>query len=82
MVLNLLQPVHLITTDVNEQGVAVVQLTENKRTHQLNSSFRPHKMADRVNSSDLEIMLNYWCGQHAQVMSDYRAYRDHFTSLS
>ena len=37
---NLLQPVHLITTDVNEQGVAAVQLTENKRTHQLRSGFR------------------------------------------
>ena len=30
MVLNLLQPVHLITVDVNEQKVAVVQPTENK----------------------------------------------------
>ena len=41
IVLNLLQPVHLITFDVNEQGVAdwTVQLTENKRTHQLSSGF-------------------------------------------
>ena len=81
MVLNLLQT-HLITSDVIEQGVVVVQLTENKRTHQLSNGFRPHKIADGSNSSDLEIMLNYWCGQHAQVMSDYRAYIDHFASLS
>ena len=30
MVLNFLQPVHLITIDVNEQRAAVVQPTENK----------------------------------------------------
>ena len=30
-VLNFLQPVRLITVDVNEQGVAVVQLTENQK---------------------------------------------------
>ena len=54
MVFNFSQPVHLITVDVNEQGVAVVQPTENKRTHKLSSGFRRQKMADRANSSDLE----------------------------
>ena len=53
VVFNLLQPVHLITVDVSEQRVAIVQPTEN-RTHQLSSGFRCQKMADRVNSSDLE----------------------------
>ena len=32
LVLNFLQPVHLITADVNEQRVAIVQLTEHKNT--------------------------------------------------
>ena len=32
MVLNILEPLHLITVDVNEQRIAVVQPTENKRT--------------------------------------------------
>ena len=50
MVLNLLQPV-----DVSEQRVAVVQPTDKKRTHTLNSGFRGQEMADRANSSDLEI---------------------------
>ena len=53
VVFNLLHPVHLITVEVSEQRVAVVQPTEN-RTHQLSSGFRCRKMADRVNSSDLE----------------------------
>ena len=39
MVLNFLQPVHLITVNVNEQRVAVVQPTENKTTHQLSNGF-------------------------------------------
>ena len=55
--LNVFQPVHLITVDVNEQKVAVVQPTENKRTNQLSSGFRRQEMADRANSSDLEM---YW----------------------
>ena len=54
MVLNFLQPVHLITVDVNEQRVAVVQPTKNKRTHQLRRGPRRQGMADRANSSDLE----------------------------
>ena len=54
MALNFLQPVHLIPFDVNEQRVAVVQLTENKRTHRLSSGLRRQEMADRANSSDLE----------------------------
>ena len=41
--------------DVNKQRVVVVQLTENKRTHQLSSSFCGQEMADRADSSDLEI---------------------------
>ena len=45
VVLNFLQPVHLITVDVNEQGVAVVQPTENKRTHQLSSGFHHQEIA-------------------------------------
>ena len=45
VVLNFLQPVHLITVDVNEQGVAVVQPTENKGTHQLSSGFRHQEIA-------------------------------------
>ena len=53
--LNVFQPVHLITVDVNEQKVAVVQPTENKRTNQLSSGFRRQEIADRANSSDLEM---------------------------
>ena len=55
VVLNFLQPVHLITVDVSEQRVTTVQPTENKRTHKLSSGFRRQEMADRANSSDLEI---------------------------
>ena len=43
--------------DVNKQRVVVVQPTENKRTHQLSSSFCGQEMADRVDPSDFEI---YW----------------------
>ena len=55
VVLNFLQPVHLVTVDVSEQRVTTVQLTENERTHKLSSGFRRQEMADRANSSDLEI---------------------------
>ena len=41
--------------DVNEQRIAVVQPNKDKRTHQLSSGFRRLEMADRANSSDLEI---------------------------
>ena len=53
--LSVFQPVHLITVDVNEQRVVVVQPTKNKRTHKLSSGFRRQEMADRANSSDLEM---------------------------
>ena len=52
VVLNFLQPV-----DVNEQRVAAVQPTENKRTHKLSSGFRCQEMADRVNSSDPDLEM-------------------------
>ena len=55
MVLNFLQPVHLITVDVNEQRVAVVQPTDNTRMHKLSSGFRRQEMAGGAKSSDLEI---------------------------
>ena len=35
--------------------IAVVQPSENKRTHKLSSGLRRQEMADRANSSDLEI---------------------------
>ena len=53
--LSVFQPVHLMTVDVNEQRVAVVQPTENKRRHKLSRGFRGQEMADRANSSDLEM---------------------------
>ena len=55
MVWNFLQPVHLITVDNSKQRVAVVQPTENKRTHQLSGGFCCQEMMDQANSSDLEI---------------------------
>ena len=54
MILNFLQPVYLITVDVNEQRLAVVQPTENKRTHQMSNGFRRQGMAERANYFDLE----------------------------
>ena len=41
--------------NVNEQRVAAVQPTENKRTRKVSRGFRRQAMADRTNSSDLEI---------------------------
>ena len=55
VVSNFLQPVHLITDNVNEQRVAAVQSTEKKRTRKVSRGFRRQAMADRTNSSDLEI---------------------------
>lgn len=40
---------------MSKEGVAAVQPTKNKRKHQLSSGFRRQEMADRTNSSDLEI---------------------------
>ena len=39
MILNFLETIHLISGDVNEQRVAIVQTTKNERTHQMNSGF-------------------------------------------
>ena len=39
MILNFLETVHLMSGDVNEQRVAIVQTTENERTLQLSSGF-------------------------------------------
>ena len=55
IVWKILQPVHLITVDDNEQRTEIVQPPKNKRKHQLSSGFRRQEMADRTNSSDLEI---------------------------
>ena len=55
MILNFLETIHLISGDVNEQRVAIVQTTESERAHQLNSSFPSQEMANRANSSDLKI---------------------------
>ena len=55
LVLNFLQSVHLITVDVSEQRFAVVQPTENKRIHKPSNGFRRQEIADRTNSSDLDI---------------------------
>ena len=40
---------------MSKEGVAAVQPTKNKRKHQLSSGFRRQEMAERANSSDLEI---------------------------
>ena len=48
VVLNFLQPVHLIAVDVNEQRGAVVQPIENKRTHQMSSDFCCQEMVTNV----------------------------------
>ena len=58
MILNFLKTVHLISGDVNEQRVAIVQTTENEGTHQLNSGFPRQEMANRATSSDLKIRLS------------------------
>ena len=57
MVLNVLQPVHLITVAVNKQTVALVQPTKNKRTHQLSSDFSHQEIVDQSNSSHLKVCL-------------------------
>ena len=56
MVLNFLQPVHLITVDVNEQRVAVVQ-PENERTHKLSSGFRRQQCVYR-NGIELILLIS------------------------
>ena len=67
-VLNFLQPVHLITVDVNEQGVRVVQPTENKRTHQLSSGFRHQEIAHCQVSACYQssIVNNQWRSDGAE----------------
>ena len=57
VVLNVLQPVHLITDAVNKQIVALVQLTKNKRTRQLSSDFSNQEIVDRANSSHLKVCV-------------------------
>ena len=55
MILNFLKAVHLIRSDVNELRVAIVQMTENAGTHQLNSGFPHEEMVSRANSFDLKV---------------------------
>ena len=45
----------MTTAGVNEQRVAAVPSTENKRTYQLSSGILRQEMADRANSSNLKI---------------------------
>ena len=45
----------MTTAGANEQRVAAVPPTENKRTYQLTSGFLRQEMADRANSSSLKI---------------------------
>ena len=48
----------MISGDVNEQKIAIVQTIENEGTHQLNSGFPRQEMANRATSSDLKIRLS------------------------
>ena len=64
--------VHLIRSDVNELRVAVVQTTQNERTHQLSSDFPRQEMVNRANPSDLKIrratnVVNMLCHRQGSV---------------
>ena len=57
MIFNFLETVHLISGDVNELRLAIVQTTDNERTHQLSSVFPRHEM--RIERALIPLISRY-----------------------